>query len=58
MFHHINWEFLFDSVADISKNNNSIDRKVQSMEKPHKFKLQEDIKVRNEIFQKKKLQLT
>ena len=58
MFQHINWEFLFDSAINVSKHNNSTDRKVESMENIYKFKLQEDIKVKHEVFQnKKKLQL-
>ena len=54
MFHRINSEFLFDSAANISKNNNSMDRKVESMKKLYKFKLQ-DITVRNKVFLKKKI---
>ena len=43
------------SIENFYKKNNSIGRKVESMEKSYKFKLQEDIKVRNEAFQKKKI---
>ena len=54
MFHDINSEFLSDSAVNILKNNNSMDNKVESREKPYKLKLQ-DIKVRNKVFQKKKI---
>ena len=46
---------LFDSTANISKTNNFTDRKIESMEKSYRFKFQENIKGRNEVFQKKNI---
>ena len=43
-----------NSLIFLSKNNNSMNRKVESIEKSYKFKLQ-NVNMRNKVFQKKKI---